>query len=356
MLWFLLTTGACNLACRYCGGSFRERDSPWIPRVSAKDVAEFLSKADGRPTVFFYGGEPLLNPKYVAEVMDLMPTARFGIQTNGTLVKRLPPEYWRRFATVLLSIDGPREVTDYYRGAGTYDKVLEALRWLKEEVGCRCKIIARMAVSKRSDIYRDVTHLLSLGFDAVHWQLNVVWTDEWGPQEFLKWAEERYLPGVAKLRDLFIEEAERGRALGIVPFLGIYRALLVRPYDWVPCGAGRYSYAVNTDGRILHCPIAVSEKWANAGHIKIGITNGVRLKDKCLNCEYRHVCGGRCLYTHYEEYWGEEGFDAVCKVTKATIKILEEAAPRLKSLIQRGVLPQEAFNYDPLADSTEVIP
>jgi hypothetical protein len=75
-----------------------------------------------------------------------------------------------------------------------------------------------------------------------------------------------------------------------------------------------------------------------------------------LRCEYRHVCGGRCLYTHYEDYWGEEGFDAVCSVTKKTIRLLEEAAPRLKNLIETGRLARDALNYDPLLDSTEVIP
>ena len=356
VLWFVLTTGACNLACKYCGGSFSNEHSPWRPQVAPGEVAKFIASRDSSPVVFFYGGEPLLNPQYIAEVMESLGNARFGIQTNGTLVKRLPPELWRRFSTILLSIDGPREVTDFYRGAGVYDKVVEAFDWLKNDVKCRCKIIARMAVSKRSQLYRDVVHLLGLGFDAVHWQLNVIWTEEWGPSEFLKWAEERYLPDVARLRDLFLDEARRGRVLGIIPFLGIYRALLVRPYDWVPCGAGKHAFAINTDGRILHCPIAVSEKWATAGHIKIGIKNGVKLREKCLTCEYRHVCGGRCLYTHYEDYWGEEGFDAVCKVTKRTIQILEEGAPILTELMRSGVVKREDIDYDPLLDSTEVIP
>lgn len=357
MLWFLLTTGVCNLTCRYCGGSFKPAHSPWRPQIDAGDVAKFIAERDEKPIIFFYGGEPLLNPQYIEAVMEAMPHARFGIQTNGTLIRRLSPKLWRRFSTVLLSIDGPPEVTDRHRGPGVYSKVVEALRWLKEEVRCRCKTIARMAVSKSSNIYRDVTHLLDLGFDAVHWQLNVIWTDEWGPREFLKWAEESYLPGVAKLRDLFIKEAERGRVLGIIPFLGIYRALLVRPYDWIPCGAGRYAFALNTDGRVLHCPIAVAERWATAGHVKIGLNgNTPKLKDRCTLCEYRHICGGRCLYTHYEDYWGEEGFDAVCAVTKQTIKTLEEAAPRLRELVATGRLNIESLNYDPLLDSTEVIP
>jgi hypothetical protein len=43
-------------------------------------------------------------------------------------------------------------------------------------------------------------------------------------------------------------------------------------------------------------------------------------------------------------------------VTKKTIRLLEEAASRLKELIETGRLVRDALNYDPLLDSTEVIP
>lgn len=352
----MLTTGACNLKCRYCGGSFDSKHSPWSVRHDLAELKRLLSR-DPSPVVFFYGGEPLLNPRLIVEVMDGVRAARWGIQTNGTLARLLPPEYWRRFDVVLLSIDGVEEVTDFYRGRGVYKAVLSALKWLREEVKCKCEAIARMTVGRRSDIYRDVVHLLSLGFDKVHWQLNAVWTDEWGPREFLDWAYSSYLPGIRRLRDLFVEEAGRGRVLGIVPFLGIYRALLFKPFDWVPCGAGRTAFAVNTDGRILACPIAVAEGWAEVGDVKRGLSRpALRLDGRCARCEYKHVCGGRCLYVHYERYWGEEGFDAVCRVTKEAIKALEEAAGRLRELIERGAAPKDPFLYEPTLDSTEAIP
>ncbi|MEZ0249026.1 MAG: TIGR04084 family radical SAM/SPASM domain-containing protein [Thermoproteus sp.] len=356
MLWFVITTGACNLKCRYCGGSFDPRHSPWTVKYDIEDLRRLLSR-DEEPVVFFYGGEPLLNPGYIMAVMDSIKAKRWGIQTNGLLARRLPVEYWRKFDVVLLSIDGVEEVTDHYRGPGVYKSVVRTLRWLKDEVKCGCEVIARMAVSRMGDIYRDVRHLFSLGFDKVHWQLNAVWTEEWGPDEFLRWAEESYLPGIIKLRDWFIAEAERGRLLGIVPFLGIYRAMLIRPFDWVPCGAGRRAFAVNSDGRILACPIAVSEGWAEVGDVKRGVLKvSFKLDDRCNTCEYRHICGGRCLYTHFEKYWGERGFDAVCEVTKRTISVLEEKKEVLERLLEEGAVKREDLDYEPILDSTEVIP
>lgn len=55
MLWYLLTTGACNLSCRYCGGSFNPRHSPWRPRVGPREVAHFIAQRGPAPVLFFYG-------------------------------------------------------------------------------------------------------------------------------------------------------------------------------------------------------------------------------------------------------------------------------------------------------------
>lgn len=354
MLWLVLTTGKCNLSCRYCGGSFPQRYAPWDVKYSVDDLAKLVS-GDSDPTVIFYGGEPLLNPRFIMEVMDRVPARRFGIQTNGLAVKALPPEYWRRMSVVLLSIDGVKEVTDAYRGPGVYNAVLRALKWLRS-IGCTCRVVARMAVTRLSDIYRDATHLLGLGFDAVHWQLNIIWTDDWGPDEFLDWAERSYLPSIAKLRDLFVYELKKGRVLQIVPFIGIYRALLGKPYRHVPCGAGQTAFAVNTDGRILACPIAVREDWAVVGNVKIGVKARLELPERCLACAYRPYCGGRCLYVHHESAWGAKGLEAMCSVTMRTVDTLAEALPTIKELVDSGVISEAAFDYIPEYESTEVVP
>ncbi len=88
-------------------------------------------------------------------------------------------------------------------GRGVYRAVVNALNHLRN-IGVR-RIIARMTVTKLTDIYEDVTHLLSLGFNYVHWQLNVIWTDKW---DVRTWANNNYLPGIKKLVSLFLKNAE----------------------------------------------------------------------------------------------------------------------------------------------------
>lgn len=49
-------------------------------------------ESDEDSTIVFYGGDPLLNPKPIAELMERLD-ARYVIQTNGLLIERLKPKY-----------------------------------------------------------------------------------------------------------------------------------------------------------------------------------------------------------------------------------------------------------------------
>ena len=355
MLWLVFTTGACNLRCSYCGGSFNPRVVPWRISYDASRLKKLI-EGDGEAVVIFYGGEPLLNPRFIMWMMDNVKASRWGIQTNGTLIGLLPESYWRRMDTVLLSIDGRREVTDANRGKGVYDAVVRALKRLKS-IGVK-RIIARMTVTRLTDIYVDVTHLLNLGFDLVHWQLDVIWDERWDVED---WARSSYLPGIRRLVDDFVNELKGGRVLGIVPILGILSAYLFKPYRGPPCGAGYRAVAVSTDGRILACPIAVREDWAVLGNVNGGfrlMNIEDELPEMCKACEYRPYCGGRCLYAvkEGERYWGSEGVRIVDWVTRETIREVLRIGPIVRDLINSGVVKPESLYYDPILDSTEVIP
>ncbi|MGC9208729.1 MAG: TIGR04084 family radical SAM/SPASM domain-containing protein [Nitrososphaeria archaeon] len=352
MLWLVYTTGECNLKCSYCGGSFSPSVVPWSVSYSVERLKSLIEE-DDEAVVIFYGGEPLLNPGFIMKVMDSIRAKRFGVQTNGTLIERLPDEYWQRMGVVLLSMDGIRQVTDKYRGKGVYDKVLNALQRLKG-LGLN-RVIARMTATSDTDIYRDVTHLLGLGFDYVHWQLNAVWSRKW---DIASWAEKSYLPGIKRLVELFLDEARAGRVLGIVPFLGILSAHFFGGYTGPPCGAGYRSISITTDGRVLACPIAVYEKWAVLGSIDTGFSlMKPPFPERCIKCPYLKYCGGRCLYSIIEgaDLWGES-FDVLDDVTRKTIEAVLSAVPKLESLIKSGTLEPRALMYDPVLDSTEVIP
>ena len=313
---------------------------------------------DPEPIVAFYGGEPLLNPEFIEEVMDEARQARFVVQTNATLIEALPAKYWRRFDAALLSIDGRREVTDAYRGRGVYDKVLRAARLLRS-MGFKGDLVARMTLSKLSDVYLDVVHLLELGlFDHVHWQLDVVWSPRW--PGFEEWCR-RYVHGISRLVEFWAEELESGRLHGVAPILGVLKPFLTgEPLEPPPCGAGRSAVAVSTDGRVLACPIAVEEGWATLGWVwdpswrrSLG---KLSIGEPCISCSYYAWCGGRCLYAYVEQLWGLEGFRQVCRLTTWLIDEVRRALPVVNEALSRGLVALDALLYPNFNNTVEVIP
>lgn len=355
MLYIVFTTGQCNLRCDYCGGSFPEKKVPWRVEYPPEKLKELVEK-DDEAIIAFYGGEPLLNTDFVKWVLDNVRARHFVIQTNGTLYRHLPEDYWLRFDTVLLSIDGRPETTDKHRGRGVYNKVVEAAHFLRG-IGFRGDLIARMTVTEDTDIYEDVKHLLELGlFDHVHWQLDVVWSDRW--TNFEKWRGESYLQGLRRLLRTWLGEMGKGRVLGIAPFKAVAsQAIFGNVYGAPPCGAGINSVAVLTDGRIKACPIAVDEEWADAGHVLSGLSLGrTRIAEPCTSCPYFRYCGGRCLFAFKERYWGERGFREVCTATKEFVKLVLTAVPVLLNYIDKGIVRIEDLRYPPFNNTVEVIP
>lgn len=354
VLYFVLTTGQCNLRCSYCGGSFPKEEVGGRAEYDPRDLSRLLA-GDDDATLAFYGGEPLMNAPFVEEVMDCVDAKRFVIQTNGLLWEKLGWEYWRRMDAVLLSLDGREELTDHYRGKGVYAAALKAGKGLKEG-GYGGDLIARMAVSERADIFEEVVHLCSLRlFDHIHWQLDVGWSDSW--EDFPKWAEQSYKPGIQKLLDFWISEIGRGEFHGIVPFLGILKRL--REGGPVPpCGSGSESYAVLPNGRVTACPIAYDASWADLGKLeklfkplpRIGVTG------ECAGCRFLRVCGGRCLYFNREGLWGMKGFKEVCDITKFTIDALSQGEGRVLEAARKSGLPREKLDYPQYNNSTEIIP
>ncbi|WP_202319053.1 TIGR04084 family radical SAM/SPASM domain-containing protein [Archaeoglobus neptunius] len=338
MLFILILTSRCNSNCRYCGG-YDPHLMPEEPEYSIADLQNFISQYD-RPSIAFYGGEPLLRTDLIMKIIDCVDAEHFILQTNGLLLNRLPGEYIREFSTILISFDGRKDVHNYYR-RGTYDRVLENARNVSRQFDG--ELIARMVASSETDIYLDVMHILSLDvFTHVHWQIDAVWSRyRWNFEEWVG----RYNAGVRKLVNFWIDELQRDRLHNIVPFLGVVSALR-RGYQSPPCASGYESFAITTDGRILACPVCPDLEWNNLGDIFSGFRRGVNILEPCPNCNYFRFCGGRCLFFNRERLWGQRGFELVC----STVRNLVDSILARKDEISCEIAYPEFLN------TTEIIP
>jgi putative peptide-modifying radical SAM enzyme len=342
MLYIIMTTPLCNLKCSYCGGSLHGMPTD----ISYDDeLLKKMIQKDPQAVVAFYGGEPLLRPKEIKHFLTILPAKHFIINTNGYFISEIEDEL-SQFDTILLSIDGRKEITDLYREKGCYDKVLAA-RDLIVDSTFNGELIARMAVSKNTDIYEDVTHLLQF-FPYVHWQLDAIWSVLWSVSEFSSWVEHSYKPGLKRLINDWIQGFKDDYIFGIIPFLGIMTRLLFKEYNGLPCQAGTESISITTNGNILACPIAPDFKWNDLGSLSQGY-HPIQISEPCPSCEVYRICGGRCMFTNKERLWGKQGFDALCDITKFLIWELEKNMPICEPI-------KEKIKYPPFNNTTEIIP
>lgn len=341
MLYIIMTTPLCNLHCSYCGGSLHG-----MPTNITYDEHQLqrLIENDSEAIVAFYGGEPLLRPKVVKHYLNILSAKHFVINTNGYFIKSIADEL-EQFDTILLSIDGRKQVTDLYREEGCYDQVFAARDMIKDS-SFYGELIARMAVSKYTDIYEDVSHLLQY-FPFVHWQLDVVWSALWELPDFQQWAETSYEPGLKKLIDEWIAALNEGEIIGIIPFRGIMTRMLYN-ISGLPCQSGQNAISITTDGQILACPIAPDFEWNRLGSLSEGFKR-ISVEEPCLSCDVDSVCGGRCLFANMERLWGKEGFEATCEVTKFLIYELK----KYKKLCEPF---KEKIKYPSFNNTTEIIP
>ncbi|MFW9830971.1 MAG: TIGR04084 family radical SAM/SPASM domain-containing protein [Candidatus Thorarchaeota archaeon] len=360
MNYHLILTRQCNLNCQYCHGG-EEFGSETELQYAVDELETFLKK-DPNPQLMFYGGEPTLRISLLMEIMNRFPDARFMLQTNALLLHQIPVRFIRQIHSILVSIDGIRQVTDEYRSPGVYDRVLKNVKWLYQE-GFSGDVVARMAVSEQSDIYRDVRHLLDLQdphFQHVHWQLNVIWDAEGNWTNFDNWVLNSYNPGIARLIKEWVDRMKEGVVEGIVPFLPVMHDLLTGQSSPLRCGAGHDTFAIHADGSIGICPISPDWPLSIVGDIRTTtpdqLTDIMAVDNPCPSCPEYRLCAGRCMFANKNQLWGEEGFSKVCNTVKHLLTCLKQVQPDVQGLIEAGVISLNDFAYPEFNNGCEIIP
>lgn len=360
MHYHIILTKECNLNCSYCGGG---SDSP--PKelqYQISDLKSFLSH-DISPVLEFYGGEPLLRIGTMKKIMDEVP-GRFVIQTNGMFLDRIEPEYLKRFHSILVSIDGTKEVTDKNRSNGVYDKIMRNIRLIRDR-GFHGDLVARMTVPQGSDIYENVRHLAGIkDFDHVHWQLGFEMFWESGlddDMELEEWVRS-YNTGISSLVEWWIGEMKRtGHVPGIVPFIGVMNSLLSGKPSRLRCGSGIDFFSVMPDGRVSACPVSIDFDFSIVGSIfkdePASLCDKACVGEPCTSCEIFHICGGRCLFVNRaQDMLRREGYAIICSTVKHLVRELENATPRVRELIRTGVIRSDEFDYPEFNNGCEIIP
>ncbi len=360
MHYHVILTKECNLFCSYCGGG--SETPPREIQYSISDLKSFLSQ-DSDPVVEFYGGEPLLRIQTMEDVMDAIP-GRFVLQTNGLFLDRIESQYLTKLHTILVSIDGTKEVTDKERGKGVYNRVTHNLGLIRDR-GFRGDLVARMTVVQGTNVCDNVRHLLRTGFfDHVHWQLSFSMFWEAGENTepgLVEWIA-TYNSGISSLVDSWVDEMSRSNRMGgIVPFIGVMNSLLSGKKSRLRCGSGIDFFAVMPDGRISACPVSVDFDFSIIGSIFDNLPSSlcevVTIGEPCASCDILDICGGRCLFVNRsQELLRENGYPLICTTVRHLVKELQDALPQVRALIANGSVSRSDFEYPELNNGCEIIP
>jgi len=374
MYFHLILTDNCNLCCSYCRAkAFQNLEESEEERTLIIDenlpveldydlsvLYSFLAR-DPTPTLTFYGGEPLLRADLIQKIVREAPVLRFMMQTNGILLDRLPAEITNRFATILVSLDGGPELTDSHRGAGVYTRVMENIHKILA-LGYTGELIARMTVTERTDIFEAVRHLASNpdhSFSSIHWQVDANFAGDFSLRRFGDWVQDSYNPGIQLLVDDWVDHMEsEGRVLRWYPFLDPMEDLLTGRESRLRCGSGYANYSIMTDGNIGPCPVMTGMSQYYVGHISRSHPlelDPVAIRGDCTDCRIRTFCGGRCLYSNITQPWGPAERRLVCGTVENLHNVLIGALPRIRRLIDEGIITQSDFAHEKF-NGCEIIP
>lgn len=345
----------CNLDCKYCFyknralevGRGRQRMSD---EVLEKMTGDYLQLGFPMAAFAWQGGEPMLmGLDFYKRAVELQAKYRQkqqrienALQTNAILID----DKWGQFLhdnnfLVGISIDGPKELHDYYRldhsKAGSFDRVVRAIEICKKyKVDFNTLTLLNDKTAGRPDDIFDF--LAGLGTRFLQFIPCVEMDPETGKAADFSVTPRQYGDFMCRLFDRWAE-------------LGPEK-ISIRCFDSILsyCAAGRHTLCtfdrqcsgyivLEHTGDCFPCDFFVQPKWL-LGNIfdtpieKLAAGNEKRsfarskqnLCNKCLLCRHLDVCRGGCLKDRLHS--GGDGFNCESYLCEGYKRFLDYAMPR----------------------------
>lgn len=353
----LLTTLKCNLKCTYCSlgvgevlGSQAELEYD-IDQLSAFVDRHLVGK---EVYVTFYGGEPTLNRVMIESVMQLFPTFRYQLQTNGTLLDDLPAWVLARLSNILVSIDGGKETTDNYRGRGIWSQVIRNVRHVRGKVGGT--VTARVTWGNPDTTFGELDDLAGV-FDYLYWQFVA-------DEMYLGDSVEKRKAVLVQLIDRFFEQTDQ--LYPIIPLMGIVRNKLFPNRgrelyaDQTQCRVSTHLINVMPSGKIYPCPDMMYVPEMQMGEIQGNWLKRSPLQPThdmpCAECEAFAWCRRNCLknlylgYARNDERYRRNVVEPICDLLRFMGREIDRRNPRkwfsrLTVPIRQRLLAAEVYDY-----------
>lgn len=274
-------TGRCNMKCAFC-----EWWKNSIPELSTKQALRAIDAVCGLGVPFFdlSGGEPMLREDLIVLAKRVASHGCLvSMNTNGTLLTEdRVSEVADVFDTVVVSLDGPKDIHDKIRGVpGTYDKAVNALQLLRKH-GVRAGVNS-VATPWNIDILPRFIEELRGTADFAQVQP----MHPYPPSPENVPSDEQ----ISRLVDYLLNLKQSDPGFLAVPteFIKGFRQFFAGKAPRI-CHAGELYVAVNPEGKVLACParsdlvLGDTLKDSVADVLRVRDTEGWRQVSACRGC------------------------------------------------------------------------
>ncbi|MGD0207500.1 MAG: radical SAM protein [Verrucomicrobiota bacterium] len=367
MEYYIYVTKSCNYNCKYCDVVAKAKQSPAgmrLPTVSKTIdyIRADKTCADTEKILAFYGGEPLMNSAFIQECIKHTENTgmKYLLCTNGSLLDKAEPTLLEKIHYFFISIDGDRDIHDRYRGGpGSFDLIMRNVLELKRRANGTTLARITLPIASDASLYKAVIGVID-SFDYVYCQVE---NNEIAcSTALLDGFKKRFGEDLDKLIKYWVAEMEKGIVRNIVPFQAIISSLMFNRIsnDLPRCGCGASIVYLDTDGHCYMCDKLLGKDEFSAGNYHDGPfwrynSKCTELREHCIECEIRFICGGRCLPQLL--YYPDDKFAFYCEIQKMAVRKLNDALSSIKELIARGVIERNNLDIEahPIEKCTELV-
>ena len=343
----------CNLKCSYCyyldkAEIYGGREPRMSEQMLEHFVKEYIQANDVRDVFFnWHGGEPLLaGIDFYRKAVSFQQKYSEGkkihntLQTNATLIT---PEWARFFRDngflIGVSLDGPKEVHDRYRGgkggASVFDRVIRGIMELYR-AGVQYNVMA--TVNKQSEgraleIYQFLksagTRFIQFMPVVEHVKDGLIVSPDTEGSRLAPWSVSaegfgRFLCDIFDhwvrndVGKVFVNQFDAALACwcGVQPGLCAMaetcggNSVIEHNGDLYPCD--HFVYEDYRIGNVLETDLRTLMN--SSRQVRFGISKRNGLPQKCLRCRWFFACHGECPKHRFNKTdKGETGLNALCE-------------------------------------------
>lgn len=346
-LLYIIPSGGCNLACKYCFiGKIKNDSAVKMDYKTAEAIvnkfSQYIKTENVKKTnIIFYGGEPTLNFDIIQFIVQKFKKKNipltFSIVTNGTYLTDEMIHFFKENNFLLgVSIDGPRKLNDINRiykstHSGSYDNVIKNIEKLKQShlnLGLSVTLSENALIDRSFLKWLVELNVKNINFNLLHYTTK---NNEW--KKYYKKASKFLF----KAHDILSKHDIKEDRL-----LRKFRAFYSGRFKFNDCSAvGGQQLTVKPNGDLTICHGYWNQQKDNVGNIKTSSFQDVfRTKiysnwkhnltinnKKCLKCPALYICGRGCPKQAKDLFDSQSEIDyPFCIHTKYSLKELLKRA------------------------------